>query len=78
MIIARIKAAALWFYNWVTVIVASLVGVPELVVQALSYLDGIDITPIFGPDTALRVVTGVALAKAAFSIIASMTNKEEE
>lgn len=75
---ANVKAVAKWLYNWVTVIVASLVGVPELVVQALSYLDGVDISPIFGPDLALKIVTGVAVAKAVLSLVGSAMREDDE
>lgn len=75
---ANVKAVAKWLYNWVTVIVASLVGVPELVVQALSYLDGVDISPIFGPDLALKIVTGVAVAKAVLSLVGSAMLEDDE
>lgn len=75
--IEKIKSAARWVYNWVTVIVASLVGVPDLALQALSYLDGVDIAPIFGPDAALKIVTGVAITKAVLSILGSMMSEDE-
>lgn len=75
--IENIKSAAWWVYNWITVIVTSLVGVPELALQALSYLDGVDVSPIFGPDMALKIVTGVALAKAVLSIIGSMISGDD-
>lgn len=76
MIWGKVKSAARWVYDWITVIVASLVGVPELALQALSYLDGIDISPIVGAETALKIVTGVAVVKAVLSIIENMMKEE--
>jgi len=73
----KLKAAALWIYKWITVIVAALVGVPEMLLQALSYLDGIDISPIVGPNLALKIVTGVAVAKAVAAIIENIMTKGE-
>lgn len=75
---ANVKAVAKWIYNWVTVIVASLVGVPELVIQALSYLDGVDIAPIFGPDLALKIVTGVVVAKAVLSLVGNAMREDDD
>lgn len=75
--IAGFKAGLLWVYNWITVIVASLVGVPDLVLQALSYVDGVDLSPLVGADRALRIITGVALAKAVLSIIGNAMREED-
>lgn len=75
--LSKLKAAGLWVYKWVTVIIAALVGVPELLIQALSYLDGIDISPIVGPDLALKIVTGVAVAKAVAAIIENLMTRGE-
>lgn len=71
------RRLARWVYDWITVIVASLVGVPELVIQLLSLVDGIDITPFVGPDKALKIVTGVAIAKALLGFIESQMKRDE-
>lgn len=67
----KIKEWARWVYDWITVITASLVGLPTLILQLLSYFDAINIAPIVGPDMALKIVTGVAIAKAALAFIES-------
>jgi hypothetical protein len=71
-----IKRAARWVYDWITVIVASLVGVPTLILQFLSFFDGVDITPFVGADNALKVVTGVALIKAMAAFIENQFKDE--
>lgn len=65
------KVAARWVYDWITVLAASLIGLPALLLQLLSMFDGIDIAPLIGPDKALKIVTGVALTKALLAFIES-------
>ena len=67
----KIKSWARWVYDWITVLVASLVGLPTLILQLLSYFDAINFTPIVGPDMALKIVTGVAIVKAIAAFIES-------
>lgn len=74
----RLKRFARWFYDWITVIVASLVGVPTLILQALSFFDFVDITPLVGPELGLKIVTGVGLAKGLAAFLESFMRKEEE
>ena len=74
----RLKRFARWVYDWITILVASLVGVPTLVLQALSFFDYVDITPIVGPELSLKIVTGVALAKGLAAFLESFMSKEEE
>ena len=73
---SKIKTAARWVYDWITVIVASLVGIPSTVLQLLSYFDAINIAPLVGPDVALKIVTGVAIVKAALAFIESRMKAE--
>lgn len=72
---AKIKSAARWVYDWITVLTASLVGLPTLVLQVLSMFDGIDIAPLIGADNALKIVTGVAIVKAVLAFIESKMRK---
>lgn len=67
----KIKSWARWVYDWITVIVASLVGLPTLLIQLLNYLGAIDLSPFVGPDMALKIVTGVAIVKAVLAFIES-------
>ena len=65
----KIKSWARWVYDWI--IVASLVGLPTLLIQLLNYLGAIDLSPFVGPDMALKIVTGVAIVKAVLAFIES-------
>ena len=66
-----IKAAARWVYDWITVLTASLVGLPTLLLQFLNFVGAVDLTPFFGPQIALQIVTGVALLKAVLAFLES-------
>jgi hypothetical protein len=67
----RIKTAVRWVYDWVTVLTASLVGLPTLLLQFLNFVGAVDLTPIFGAQLALQIVTGVALLKAVLAFLES-------
>ena len=62
-ILTKIKQWARWVYDWITVITASLVGLPTLLIQLLNYFGTIDLSPLIGPDMALKVVTGWPLQR---------------
>lgn len=72
MMWARIKTAARWVYDWATVLTASLVGAPAIILQLLTYFDGVDFAPFIGTDKALKIVTAVAIAKAILSFAVSL------
>lgn len=76
--IERVKSWLHWVYNWITVIVASLVGLPTLVMQFLTSLEGIDFTPFMEPKTALKIVTGVALSKAVLTFCLALGYKPDK
>jgi hypothetical protein len=59
-----IKAFFAWVYDWITVIAASLVGVPSMVLELLDMLGGTDLTPILPPEQAVKIITFVAIVKA--------------
>jgi ABC-type phosphate transport system permease subunit len=65
------KAWLRWVYDWITVIVASLIGVPSILLQLLTYFDAIDLSPLVGADKALKIITAVAITKAILSVIES-------
>ena len=73
----RIKGWLRWVYDWMTVIVASLVGVPSIILQLLSLIDGIDLTSILPPEHALKIITGIALTKALLAFIESKMKAED-
>jgi len=66
-----------WVYDWLTVITASLVGLPTLLLQLLNFLGAVDISPLVGPDMALKIVTGVAIVKALLAFIESRMKVDE-
>lgn len=60
----KIKAFFAWVWNWITVIVALVMGV---LTQAVAYLDqlaGIDWTQVISTQKAALITFGVALIKA--------------
>lgn len=65
------KVAARWVYDWITIITASLVGVPSLLLELLSFFDGVDISPLVGYDKATKIVTCVAIVKGLLAFIES-------
>lgn len=72
----RFKKALRWVYDWMTVLTASLVGIPEILLQVLSLIDGIDLTPILPPEHAVKIITGVALTKALLAWVESRMKDE--
>lgn len=58
-----IKSFFKWVYDWVTVITASLVGLPSVLLSFLDSVGAINMAPLVGPDLALKIVTVVALVK---------------
>ena len=70
------KVAFRWVYDWITVLTASLVGVPTLLLEFLDHFDGVDISPLVGYGTASKIVTGVALAKALLAFIESRMTED--
>jgi hypothetical protein len=64
-------AALRWIYDWITVIAAMLVGLPELLLAILSAVEGIDISSFVGPERALTIITTIAVAKAVLAFIQS-------
>ncbi len=66
-----------WVYDWITVLAASVVGLPSILLQLLSLIDGIDISPFLPPDKALKIVTGVALTKALLAFVESQIKDDE-
>jgi len=74
----KIKTAARWVYDWITVLVASLVGVPSLLLQLLDSVGAVNIAPLVGPDLALKIVTGVAIVKAILAVVESTIKARQQ
>lgn len=71
-----IKSWARWVYDWITVLVGLLVGVPTVLIDLLNAFGGVDISPLVGNENALKITAGVALAKALLSLIETWMNRE--
>lgn len=67
-----------WVYDWITVITASLVGVPSMLLQLLNHVGYVDLTPFVGPEKALKIVTTVALVKGLLAFLESQFKGSEE
>lgn len=70
--IARVKTFFKWVYDWITVLTASLVGLPDLVLQLLNSFSGVDIAPLVGSQRAVQIVTIVALLKGLLSALLAL------
>ncbi len=66
-----------WIYDWITVLTASLVGFPAVMLQLLDAFGGVDLSPFVGADTALKIVCGVAITKALLAFIESRIKAED-
>jgi hypothetical protein len=66
-----------WVYDWITVLTASLVGLPTVLLQLLSFFGGVDLTPFVGAEMALKIVTVVAIVKAALAYLESVLRADE-
>jgi len=67
-----------WFYDWITVIAAGLIGLPTLILQFLSTFDNIDLTPFIEPKTALKIVTAIAILKAILGFTEALVVKRRD
>lgn len=66
------KAFFKWVYDWITVIVASSVGLAGPMVGLLNVVGAVNMAPIFGPEVALQIVTYVAIAKGVCAWLVSL------
>lgn len=71
--IDRIKSFFKWVYNWITVITGLVVGFLAMVPDLLTYLSGVDFSPIVGTEWGGRIVVIVAVTKAVIAFIRSKT-----
>lgn len=72
------KKLCRWVYDWITVLTASLVGLPSLLLQLLNYVGYVDLTPFVGPEKALKIITTVALVKGLLAFLESQFKGSEE
>lgn len=60
----KIKAAALWVWNWITVLVAITMGMFTVAAEYLDQLIGVDLTQIMSQRHAAQITFGAAITKA--------------
>ena len=61
--IEKVKAAALWVWNWITVLVATLLGVMSEAVQYLDQLTGLDWSQVMSRERVALMVFWTAVIK---------------
>jgi hypothetical protein len=60
----KLKAAALWVWNWITVLVAIIMGLFTVAADYLDQLVGVDLTQIMTQRHAAQITLWTALIKA--------------
>jgi hypothetical protein len=59
----KIKAAALWVWNWITVLTVTMLGFLSIAIDYLDQLAGIDMTQVMTQRRAAQITFGVAVVK---------------
>jgi hypothetical protein len=63
------KRALRWIYDWATVLTATIMGAPQILIALINALDDINLTPLVGAERSLQIITVVAIVKAVLSLI---------
>lgn len=63
----KVKSAALWVWNWITVLVATAMGGLSIALDYLEQLSGIDMTQIMTQRRAAQITFFTAVTKALVS-----------
>lgn len=71
----KVKSAAKWVWNWITVIAVTVLGTLSIALDALEQFAGIDLTQIMTQRRAAQISLGVAITKAAVASYNSMKDK---
>jgi hypothetical protein len=66
-----LKSWAAWLWDWITVITGTVVGFLYVAFDLISAIGGDHLVPFFGADLALKIVSGVAIAKGAIAFFQS-------
>jgi hypothetical protein len=59
----RVKAAALWVWNWITVLVATVMGVLSEAVQYIDQITGLDWSQVLSRERVALMVFWTAVVK---------------
>ncbi|WP_441235673.1 hypothetical protein [Bradyrhizobium sp. 930_D9_N1_4] len=60
----KVKSAALWVWNWITVLVATIMGLMSTAVQYLDQITGLDWSQVVSKERAVAVVFWTGVLKA--------------
>lgn len=60
----KIKAAAAWVWNWITVIAVTVLSTLSVGLDYLEQLSGVDLTGVMTSRRAAQITFGVAITKA--------------
>lgn len=60
----KVKAVALWIWNWITVLVATIMGVLSEAVQYFDQLTGLDWSQVVSKERAVAIVFWTGVVKA--------------
>lgn len=71
----KVKSAALWAWNWITVLVATTVGTLSIGLDYLEQLSGVDLTQIMTQRRAAQITFWTAVTKAAVAMYNARTSK---
>lgn len=72
MIWNKVKAAALWVWNWVTVLVTIIFGFLSVALDYLEQLAGVDLTQIMTERRAAQIAFWTAITKASVATYNAM------
>lgn len=61
-----------------TIITVSLVGLPSMLLEFLTYLGGVNLEPLVGQERALQIITYVAIIKSVLAVIQSRVNQPDK
>lgn len=76
MIWDKVKAAALWVWNWVTVLATIIFGVMSVVLDYLEQLAGVDLSQIMTERRAAQIAFWTAITKATVATYTAMRSKD--
>lgn len=71
----KVKSAALWVWNWITVLVVTVLGVLSIAFDYLEQLAGVDLTQIMTQRRAAQISLGVALTKGVVAMYNAQKDK---
>lgn len=77
MIWDKIKAAALWVWNWVTVLATIVFGVLSVSLDYLEQLAGVDLTQIMTERRAAQIAFWTAITKASVATYNAMRGPKD-